>query len=179
MAEQPELSAEKLAEIERRFDPETAFRKFGPRIALLVSAVLVAMSVYHFYAAGFALIRELLHRGIHLAFVLGLVFLLFAVRRGQILAMFPKPAADWRYPIPDVLALLAVAAALYLPLLPPQIIADRVGNPGPSDIFFGSCLLLLEASRRSIGPTTRYCHSLSDFCLFWALHARRVEARRR
>ncbi len=157
MAEQSELSAKELAEIERRFDPETAFRKFGPSIALLVSAVLVAMSVYHFYAAGFALIRELLHRGIHLAFVLGLVFLLFAVRRGQIPSDVPK--AWWRIggiPIPDiVLALLAVAAALYLPLLPPQIIADRVGNPGPSDIFFGSCLLLfvLEASRRSIGPT--------------------------
>ena len=117
----------------------------------------MAMSVYHFYAAGFALIRELLHRGIHLAFVLGLVFLLFAVRRGQIPSDVPK--AWWRIggiPFPDiVLALLAVAAALYLPLLPPQIIADRVGNPGPSDIFFGSCLLLfvLEASRRSIGPT--------------------------
>ena len=73
----PELTAEELAEIERKFDPETAFRPTGKALGFFIAAVLVAMSVYHFYASGFGLIRELLHRGIHLSFVLGLVFLLF------------------------------------------------------------------------------------------------------
>ena len=67
----PELTAEELAEIERKFDPETAFRATGTTLGFFIAAVLVAMSVYHFYASGFGLIRELLHRGIHLSFVLG------------------------------------------------------------------------------------------------------------
>ena len=81
LALSPELTAEELAEIERKFDPETAFRATGTTLGFFIAAVLVAMSVYHFYASGFGLIRELLHRGIHLSFVLGLVFLLFGWRR--------------------------------------------------------------------------------------------------
>jgi TRAP transporter 4TM/12TM fusion protein len=152
----PELTPEKLAEIERKFDPETAFRPTGKNLGLFISAVLVAMSVYHFYASGFALIRELLHRGIHVSFVLGLVFLLFGVRKTD--SVMP-PRAWYRFdgvPILDLmLALLAVAAAMYLPLLPPAALAQRVGNPSSSDIFMGSALLILtlEATRRSVGPT--------------------------
>ena len=157
MTTQPELTAEQLAEIERKFDPESAFRPTGPKLALFVSMVLVAMSVYHFYASGFGLIRELLHRGIHLAFVLGLGFLLFSWRRDA-------PDTRWQdkrfafqgVAILDIIfCLLAVGAALYLPLLPPEIVSERVGNPGPFEVFMGSALLLitLEVARRSIGPT--------------------------
>ena len=77
------MSDEVLAEIERKFDPETAFRPIGKIIAAFVSTALVAMAFYHIYASGFGLIRELLHRGIHLSFVLGLVFLLFGYRRSE------------------------------------------------------------------------------------------------
>ena len=78
-----ELTPEQLAEIERKYDPETAFRQTGPALGFVIAAILVAMSVYHFYASGFGLIRELLHRGIHLSFVLGLVFMLFSWRRAD------------------------------------------------------------------------------------------------
>ncbi|AGI71088.1 putative TRAP-transporter 4TM/12TM-fusion protein [Octadecabacter arcticus 238] len=152
----PAMTPEQLAEIEREFDPETAFRPTGKNLGFLIAAILVSMSVYHFYASGFGLIRELVHRGIHLSFVLGLVFLLFGLRKsGNEVA----PKAWYRFdgvPLIDVaLAILAVAAAMYLPLLPPEALAQRVGNPSPSDIFMGSCLLILtlEATRRSIGPT--------------------------
>ena len=152
----PAITPEQLAEIEREFDPETAFRPTGKNLGFLIAAILVSMSVYHFYASGFGLIRELVHRGIHLSFVLGLVFLLFGLRKsGNEVA----PKAWYRFdgvPLIDVvLAILAVAAAMYLPLLPPEALAQRVGNPSPSDIFMGSCLLILtlEATRRSIGPT--------------------------
>lgn len=76
----PELTPEQLAEIEREFDPETAFRPTGKVFGYIIAAILVSMSVYHFYASGFGLVRELVHRGIHLSFVLGLVFLLFGAR---------------------------------------------------------------------------------------------------
>ena len=152
----PALTSEQLAEIEREFDPETAFRPTGKSLGFLITGILVAMSVYHFYASGFGLIRELVHRGIHLSFVLALVFLLFGLRKSS--NMVP-PKAWYRFegvPLIDVvLAILAVAAAMYLPLLPPEALAQRVGNPSPSDIFMGSCLLILtlEATRRSVGPT--------------------------
>ena len=152
----PELTPEQLAEIERKFDPETAFRPTGRTLGIIVTSVLVAMSVYHFYASGFGLVRELLHRGIHLSFVLGLVFILFGIRKTDP-AMPPR--AWYRFdgvPLVDIaLALLAVGAALYLPLLPPAALAQRVGNPSPADIFMGSALLILtlEATRRSVGPT--------------------------
>jgi len=49
----------------------------------------------------------------------------------------------------------AVAAAMYLPLLPPEIVASHVGAPGQSDVIMGTILLVLvlEAARRSVGPT--------------------------
>ncbi|MFK8035397.1 MAG: TRAP transporter permease [Hyphomicrobiales bacterium] len=152
-----QLSAEELEKIERKFDPETAFRPTGPLIAVIVSIALVAMSAYHFYASGFGLIRELLHRGIHISFVLGLVFLLFGIRKTNTTDLSSK--AWFRFnniAIPDIIfSILAVGAALYLPLLPPEIVSERVGNPSQTDVFMGTVLLVLtlEAARRSVGPT--------------------------
>ena len=151
------LTANELYQLERKFDSESAFRPTGNTLAVIIACCLVAMSAYHFYASGFGLIRELLHRGIHLSFVLGLVFLLFGL---HLSSSNQLPAKSWArfdgVPIIDIiLALLAVTAALYLPLLPPEIVAERVGNPGDFDVFMGTVLLLLtlEASRRSVGPT--------------------------
>lgn len=152
-----QLSAEQLAELERKYDPETAFRPTGAKIAMVITTVLVAMSVYHFYASGFGLIRELLHRGIHLAFVLGLVFFMFSYRRSN--STEPASAAWYRFDGVNLLditfGILAVVAALYLPLLPPEIVAERVGNPSDFDVLAGTILLVvtLEAARRSVGPT--------------------------
>ncbi len=152
-----ELNAQELAEIERKFDPETAFRPTGKNIAIVISTILVAMSIYHFYASGFGTIRELLHRGIHLSFVLGLTFLLFSFKRAKTTDLPPN---SWYrisgIPLHDIgLAILAVIVSLYLPLLPAEIVAQRVGNPAEIDIFMGTGLLLLtlEASRRAVGPT--------------------------
>ncbi|MCF6303698.1 MAG: TRAP transporter large permease subunit, partial [Devosiaceae bacterium] len=152
------LSLEELEEIERKYDPEMAFRPTGPIIAAFVSAALVSMAVYHFYASGFGLIRGLLHRGIFLSFVLGLVFILFSIRKSPP-ATSSLPRKWYHFDgiaIPDlILAIGAVAAAMYLPLLPPEIVAERVGNPSTFDVFMGTVLLVLtlEAARRSIGPT--------------------------
>jgi TRAP transporter 4TM/12TM fusion protein len=152
-----ELSAEELARLERKFDSESAFRPMGGKMGALVSVALVAMSVYHFYVSGFALVRELLHFGIHLAFVLGLTFLLFSWRK-DLNATGPQEAwyrFDGVNILDIMLAILAVAAALYLPLLDPAEAAARAGNPNWTDTFMGSVVLLftLEAARRSIGPT--------------------------
>jgi TRAP transporter 4TM/12TM fusion protein len=152
-----ELSAEDLAAIERRYDPELAFRPTGPMLAGAIATALVAMSVYHFYASGFGLIREVLHRGIHLSFVLGLTFILFGARRARSTALPPKSwmrveGVGW---LDLAFSAAAVGAALYLPLLPAEMLAERVGNPSQLDVAMGTVLVLLtlEAARRAIGPT--------------------------
>ncbi len=154
---EPTLTDDHLAEIERKYDPEMAFRATGRKVGAVISIALVAMSIYHFYASGFGLIRELLHRGIHLAFVLGLVFLLFSWRK-TLTTDLAKPTwyrFDGVSILDILLAILGVVAALYLPLLPPESVAERVGNPSASDVMMGTALLVLvlEAARRSIGPT--------------------------
>jgi TRAP transporter 4TM/12TM fusion protein len=146
-----------LAELERKYDPEMAFRPTGKAVALLVTAALVAMSLYHYYAAGFGLVRELIHRGIHISFVLGLIFIVFGATRRENDTLYPssplRPGGiglwDWAF------CLLAVVAALYLPLLPANAVAVRVGNPSAFDVFMGTALIVLtlEAARRSIGWT--------------------------
>ncbi|WP_420861252.1 TRAP transporter permease [Algirhabdus cladophorae] len=152
-----ELSQEELAAIERKYDSESAFRPTGAKAGMVISAALVAMTLYHIYQSGFGTTNELMRFGVHLAFVLGLTFLLFSWRRSSSLEV---PANTWyRYDgvniVDLVLALLAVAAAMYLPLLPLDVAAARAGNPNTMDTFMGSVVLLftLEAARRSIGPT--------------------------
>jgi len=143
--------------LEEQYDPEMSFRKTGPALALLVTSTLVAMSLYHYYASGFGVIRELTHRGIHLSFVLGLVFLVFGGSSSSVAAPLKKA---W-YRLSGVgiwdlsFSIGAVAAAMYLPLLPPEIVASHVGAPGQSDVIMGTILLVLvlEAARRSVGPT--------------------------
>ena len=116
------------------------------------------MSIYHFWASGFGLVREVLHRGIHISFVIGLVFLLFSWKRKK--NDFEKNNSSFLNFqnidfIDYVFAFLAISSALYLPLLPPEVLAQRVGNPQKIDVFMGSILIILtlEAARRSVGAT--------------------------
>ena len=120
------------------------------------------MSVYHFYASGFGTIRDILHRGIHISFVVGLVFIFYNWK------IIDKNTQNFKTPYLDIIFfILTVITALYLPLLPPEILASRVGNPTSMEIFMGSILIILtlEAARRSIGFT------LPLICLFFILFA--------
>ena len=145
-------------DIEKKYDPQLSFRKLGPQLEISIAAILVSMSVYHFWASGFGLVREVLHRGIHISYVVGLVFILFRWKRGN--NNFEKGTFNFlnfqNINLLDyIFAFLAVSTALYLPLLPPEILAQRVGNPDTIDVFMGSILIILtlEAARRSVGPT--------------------------
>ncbi|MCG8508159.1 MAG: TRAP transporter permease, partial [Rhodospirillales bacterium] len=157
---------------EEVYDPSVAFRRTGPAVMVVVTAFLVAMSVYHFYAASpFGLIRELVHRSIHLAFVMGLVFLVFGASKRNLTQIAPKAwfrfqgVGLWDF----LFCILAVWAVLYLPLLSPEELSARVGNPSPMDVFMGSALLLavLEATRRSVGVTLPI---IVIICVVYALY---------
>jgi TRAP-type uncharacterized transport system fused permease subunit len=93
------------------------FRPLPVAATTIVGALLIALSLFHYYTAGFGLLQEITHRGVHLAFVLGLIFLVFPHRRA-LLEKMPRPWLanpgglpwfDW------LLALAVAAAALYIP----------------------------------------------------------------
>lgn len=143
-----------LQQLEEKYDPEMRFRPLTKGAATLVGGLLIVLSAFHYYTAGFGLLQEVTHRGVHLAFVLGLVFLVFPHRH----ALLERASAHrWSTPgsVPwfDWLLAAGVAAAvLYIPWVFDDL-AFRVGNPSALDVAMGSILIvaLLEATRRAMG----------------------------
>jgi TRAP transporter 4TM/12TM fusion protein len=143
-----------LQKLEAELDPEMQFRPLLPRAAWLVAALLFALSCFHYYTAGFGLLPETIHRGIHIAFVLGLIFLVFSAGRSANTqaprASLLKPLGiglhDW------VLAVAAVVASLYVPWVFHDL-QFRVGNPLTIDWVMGTIMIVvvLEATRRAVG----------------------------
>jgi TRAP transporter 4TM/12TM fusion protein len=121
---------------------------------VIVKWLLIILSGFHFYTAGFGLLRETTHRGVHLAFVLGLIFLVFAATKSDADSTVSKsrlniggvPLIDW------LLGLACAASVMYIPYVFDDL-AFRVGNPDTMDVVMGSVLFvtLLEATRRSMG----------------------------
>ncbi|ORE97360.1 TRAP transporter permease [Aurantimonas sp. 22II-16-19i] len=149
-----EFDPEKTKELEERFDPEVRFRPLGKAAAFIAAVLLFGLSLFHYYTAGFGLLREATHRGVHIAFVLALIFLVFsATKKGQE-TVYPSswlrplglPLYDW------IFAVAAAVSALYVPYIFDDL-AFRVGNPLPIDVAMGTILIvvLLEATRRSMG----------------------------
>jgi TRAP-type uncharacterized transport system fused permease subunit len=60
-----------LQKLEEEFDSEVRFRPLLPAPPGSSVGLLFALSAFHYYTAGFGLLREATHRGIHMAFVLG------------------------------------------------------------------------------------------------------------
>ncbi len=149
-----EKSAAELAELEAELDPEMQFRVLGARAGWIIAAWLFVLSCFHYYTAGFGLLPEVTHRGIHLAFVLGLIFLVFPFHKvkgagvppSSLLMPLGVPLHDWLF------ALAAVVSALYVPWVFHDLMF-RVGNPDPLDWIMGTVMiaLMLEATRRAVG----------------------------
>ena len=147
-------SRQEIEELEAKLDPEMRFRPLVPAAAWLVGGALFALSCFHYYTAGFGLLPETDHRGIHLAFVLGLIFLVFSARKrdniGEPRTGLLRPLGigliDWLF------ALGAIVSALYVPYVFHDL-QFRVGNPLTIDWVMGTImvLLMLEATRRSVG----------------------------
>jgi TRAP transporter 4TM/12TM fusion protein len=143
-----------LQKLEAELDPEMRFRPLRTTAVWLVSGLLFALSCFHYYTAGFGLLPEQTHRGIHISFVLGLIFLVFPAFKLR--SALPMPASvlrplgiglhDW------LLAIAAVVSSLYMPWIFHDLVF-RVGNPSGLDVFMGTLMIivLLEATRRSVG----------------------------
>ena len=157
-----DISQKKISDLQKKYEVKTNERELKFFLKSFAFSVLALMSIYHFYASGFGTIREILHRGIHISFVVGLVFIFYSWKK------IDDNQKNFKVPYIDIiLSILVVVSALYLPLLPPEVLASRVGNPENIEIIMGSFLIVLtlEAARRSIGFT------LPFICVLFILFA--------
>lgn len=148
------IDEKRARELEEKFDPEMRFRPVTDVAGQLVAAALFALSIFHYYTAGFGLLEETLHRGVHMAFVLSLIFLVFArTKAGQGVAVASRLTAPGGVPLYDwLLAALAIGSVLYVPSIFEEL-AFLVGNPRPQDVAMGTILIAIsiEATRRTMG----------------------------
>src|SRR6188508_2038345 len=149
-----ELDTARVQKLEAELDPEMRFRPLLPAAASFVALALFGLSCFHYYTAGFGLLPETLHRGIHISCVLGLIFLVFSwsqkgnvsTPKAGLLSPLGIGIVDW------LCAIAAVVTSLYVPYIFHDL-QFRVGNPDPVDWIMGSVMIvvLLEATRRSVG----------------------------
>lgn len=125
---------------------ESSTRSLTGTWAVIMTAITVVSSLFHFYTAGYRPLPSMQQRPIHIAFMFLMTFLLYPFSK--------KSRKDKNPGIVDVL--LAAAAAgtcLYLAYYY-EAIAIRGGYAVRTDIIVGVvfCVLLVEAGRRVIGP---------------------------
>ena len=148
------LTEEEQRALEEKFDSEVRFRPLSRPVLIATSVALFALACFHYYTAGFGILRSTTHRGIHLAFTLGLVFAVFSFSgraqaepgRSSVTRPLGLPLLDWAFLIGGIVS------ALYVPWVF-DTLAMRVGNPTPLDVAMGTVLIatLLEATRRAMG----------------------------
>lgn len=133
------LEAEEILERE-----QGRVRIYKPWESKIILTLGVTWAVFQMALASFLTLDSIAIRAIHLAFALAMVFLCLPAR-GHHQVGIPK------YDL--LLCLVAVPASLYI-YLDFQGLSSRAGLPIDRDIFVSVILLLLllEATRRSIGP---------------------------
>ena len=137
VSEDARKKAEEFVEAE-----EGATHRFSGWLGLFVTAVAVAMSLFHLYAA-YDIVRAQVLRPVHVGFTLFLIFLLFPVT-----ARFRNRLQIW-----DVaLAIISIGTIWYL-IAGGEDLADRSTLPERMDVIVGCVfvVLVLEAARRSTG----------------------------
>lgn len=118
----------------------------GPRPLLwLIAIVGIGLSLFQLYSAGIQPLGLFYQRGIHLALVMMLCFLLFGPRPG-------KPRGTVAALVDTVLFIASAASGLYLVWFLDEIVA-RAGFWNQTDIAMAwvCAITLLEASRRAVG----------------------------
>ncbi|QBM16889.1 hypothetical protein MARI_09880 [Marinobacter sp. JH2] len=76
----PEMHQADLDSLIKKFDNESNFRDLKGILKTLVTITCVVLSVFHIYTAGFGLLNEITHRNVHMAFIMGLLFIVFPRR---------------------------------------------------------------------------------------------------
>jgi len=140
----PAISAEGLRKAEEYVQQEEgAANRLSGWIGILVTAIAVAMTLFHLYAA-YDIVPTQPLRYTHVAFVLVLSFLLFP------LAQRFRNRIEWF----DVIACVLGVAVMVYAMWGGDDFTDRAAVPERWDVVMGVILvvLVLEAARRTTGP---------------------------
>ncbi len=124
--------------------------------SIIVAVISIAWALWQLALPRLLILDSLKIRAIHLAFAVTLVYLTIPFRKHKRIPIEPQriPIEPQRIPIIDYcLAILAGLAVLYI-MFDWTGISMRLGKPLMRDVIFSVALivLLLEASRRVIGP---------------------------
>lgn len=151
MAEEPKadstqdaIESERLRKAEEFIEQEEgATNRLSGWAGMTVTAIAVAMSLFHLYAA-YEIVPTQELRYTHVAFVLLLSFLLFPV------ASKFRDRIRWF----DVVAGLTCVGILIYAIAGGEDFTDRATTPNRTDVILGVIfiILLIEATRRTIGP---------------------------
>ncbi|NLL61979.1 MAG: TRAP transporter permease [Candidatus Atribacteria bacterium] len=143
--DEEKIDVQKLLE---QYDSESNVRRPTGYIAVIISVIAIAMSLFHFYTGGFGLWLALKQRALHLAFALALIFLTYPTTKKG----FGSDKAKVPF-IDMVLAVLGAVSCIYLIVFYKELVF-RAGLPNNIDLIMGAItiLLVLEATRRAIGP---------------------------
>ncbi|GAX91233.1 TRAP transporter permease [Effusibacillus lacus] len=147
MAEQKDPETMNQAEIQKlisEYDRESSFREVSGAVRWFVTLFAIAFTLYQLSISTFLLVPDQIARAVHLAFGLGLIFLLFPFRK--VTSRHSIPIWDW------ILALLGVGVGLYW-LIEYEGLVQRVGDYTNTDFIIGglTILLVMEAARRVVG----------------------------
>jgi TRAP transporter 4TM/12TM fusion protein len=137
------VSDEALKKAEQFVEAEEgATNRLAGWLGTFVAVTAIVMSLFHLYAA-MSILQAHVQRGIHVTFVLFLVFLLFPVAK-----RFRHRVMWW-----DWLQAFAALGVMAYMLFGGDAFLERSTNPNTLDTVFGVMLILLvlEATRRSSG----------------------------
>jgi TRAP transporter 4TM/12TM fusion protein len=137
------IEQDKLLE---KFDTESRFRKLDKKeiAGRIVQIICIAFSIFHLYTAWTGPLVTLMHRAVHTAVVMGLIYLLYPGSKKA--SRKTINVADW------ILGILSFATGAYIVLFYNDLVL-RAGMPTTMDYVFSflSVALVLEASRRING----------------------------
>jgi len=156
-----EIDFDKARELEEQYDPEIQFRDTWGPVRWLVIGLLFTLSVFHYYTSGFGVLEAHLHTGVHLAYVLGLIFIVFPLHAGKPISPDTEawwckggvPLYDWLFFILTIIASLWVAVSYSGIEGIVGSINFRIGDPAPIDVVIGTIMIaaVIETTRRSMG----------------------------
>ncbi|BCJ87553.1 TRAP transporter permease [Effusibacillus dendaii] len=140
--QQDAVDIDKLLE---EVDHESRFRKYAGPMAMVITVIAIAMSVFQLYTAGFGLLESIKQRSIHLFFLTVLVFLLYPSGRKTSGRKMPT-VFDFLFMI------LGAVPPLYLFFRIDQINLGG-GLLDTADYAIGAIgiIVLFEAARRVLG----------------------------
>ncbi len=132
-------------------------RVFRPHEKFLFNTIAISWALFQLALASFLIMNSTYVRAIHLAFAMVLVFLSipFFKKPKKILSFL---SITNKIPLIDyIFAIVGAISVLYI-VIDYNGLAMRAGSPIPRDIIFGllAIIMLLEATRRSIGPALSF-----------------------